>query len=138
MSDEVDEKTSKAIKDIWRNHQQDRYKYIGNYRYDTWIFTLAFFVVIAYLYSVASWYDFSMDYYSCDPSPESIVKGYYEPVCENPFYRVPSWKNEQYLYAGEYGTKLGGLFNSAPYVAVLIMALAFLVNHYLYKLSRSL
>jgi hypothetical protein len=109
-------------------------------------------VCFAYLFFVAWSYNFSLDYYKCDarydPSvrcPENLMDNEcakraveLSPYCKNPFYEESSWKNIEYLTAGEYGTKLGPLFNSVNFVIFSLFILAFIINHYVYNKGKKI
>jgi hypothetical protein len=66
-----------------------------------------------------------MNYYKCDTTPGE--------TCKNPFYHASTWENVEYLYSGEYGTKLGFLYNSVWYVVIILFILAFISNHLIYN-----
>jgi hypothetical protein len=101
----------------------------NGYKYDKWLFKPFFFLMFAWLFFVAYQYDFKLNYYSC-------VNSEYGATCLNPFYKEPTWENQQYLKPGEYGTKFGGLFYSAYYMPLVLFALFLLLNHFLYNKGK--
>jgi hypothetical protein len=102
-------------------NNQKRFKIIGGFKLDRYIFQGTFLLVIAWLFFVSWHYDFNMNYYSC-----YSVDPMYQ--CHNPFYRPATWQNQEYLAPGEYGTKVGPLFDSVYWVPTLFLALAFMLN----------
>ena len=114
--------------------QKDRFKYFFGYKVDRWIITTAMMLCFAFLFFIAWSYDFKMNYYFCPGDQEDLYNNFFDMEthgedCLNPFYKAPTWENEKYLPPGEYGTKMGPLFNSAWPVTFILFALAFLINH---------
>jgi len=124
MDDEI------KLPEIKFDIQKDRYKYFGEYKVDRWIITSCMLLVFGYLFFIAYHYDFKMNYYNCE-RPEMGKQ-----TCLNPFYKAATWENAEYLPPGEYGTKLGPLFNSAWYVTIGLFILGFGLNHYIYNRKR--
>jgi hypothetical protein len=96
--------------------------------------------MFAWLFFVAYHYEFKLNYYSCiNPGSEfenSLIPITQPENCKNPFYKAPTWENQEYLPPGEYGTKLGGVFYSAYYVPIVLFALFLLLNHLLYNKGK--
>lgn len=123
---------------------QDRYKRFRGSKYvlDRIIFQMAMVLIMGWLLFVAYWYHFDMDYYKCEHGPgmaEFYPDGskkdlFSSDVCKNPFYK-PSleWKTQQYLPPGEYGTRLGPMFDSAWIVAIVVLAGAVGLNHWIHN-----
>lgn len=116
------------------NIQKDRYKLFGTYVFDRWIFTTMMLLIFGFLFYVAWSYNFNLDYYNCiKPAQMDVLKG-----CKNPFYQAPTWKQSEYLYPGEYGTKPGFLFDSIWGVVIGSFILAFGLNHYVHNKGKKL
>ena len=116
----------------WTEMQKDRFKLFRNtnYKIDRWVFTFFMFLIFGWLFFVAYAHNFNLDYYECiDPNP------YYDSgiLCENPFYKQTSWKNQEFLPPGEYGTKPTTLFNSIFYVPFIFLFLAGVFNHLIHN-----
>lgn len=125
-SDDVDLKKSMSI--IWNHANKDRYTHIGRFKFDHWIFSITMFLIFGYLFFVAYSYNFQLDHYECGA-----------PVgkqCKNPFYEPTTWKNLRYLEPGVYGAQLGPFFYSAEYVPILLIGIAFLLNHLIYNKKK--
>lgn len=113
---------NKFLKDL----QKNRYNEIKGYKVDRWIFNFFMLVIFAYLFFIAYAHNFNLDYYYCStPNPGEL--------CENPFYKPVTWKNQQYLTPGEYGQKPTALFNSAGIVSIILLLSAFAFNHFTYN-----
>ena len=122
--------------------QKDRYKMFGEYKVDRWIINAAMLLVFGYLFFVAQHYNYNLDYYKCiapdhtaisylNESERVILTG--PTPCKNPFYKPITWKNYEYLPAGEYGLKPGLLYNSVWYVIIGLFSIAFIVNHFVHN-----
>lgn len=116
----------KELKQLLNLINKDRYKNISNWKFDRIIFNIAMLLIFGYLFFVAWHYNFDMDFFKC----ETIN---IEDSCINPFYKPITWKNVENLPTGEYGTKLGLLFESVFYVVIGLLILAFCLNHLLYN-----
>jgi len=126
LSDSIlPESPGALIKKIWK----DRIKHIGDYRIDKFITNIALFSILGFLWYIAAFYNYNMDFFSCGAAPGES--------CLNPFYKFVSWKNSQYLPAGNYGTDLSkGPFKLAGPVAVCVLLGAFLINHIIYNRGK--
>ena len=130
-----------GFKEAWNNAQKDRFKKWGAWVFDRWIFTTALVLVFGWLAFVAWSYDFELNYYKCENPGGSEVRYIGSDItdarlnfgCKNPFYKPTSWRNSEYLMPGEYGTKLGPLFQSVNYVPVVLLLLAFYINYKVYN-----
>jgi len=111
------------IKDLWQNINKDRWKIVGFYTFDRWIFQAMMLIVFSWLFFVAWQSNYELDYYEC---------GEYA-GCKNPFYKPATWKNEEILPQGVYGKKPGLLFKSAIVLPIVLFFLALLINHVLYN-----
>ena len=131
----------KAFKDAYASAQKDRYKIIGAWRFDRWIFTVAMLLIFGWLAFVAYSYDFSLNYYKCETPGGTVERFIGSDItntrldfgCKNPFYKPATWENQEYLMPGEYGTRLGPLFQSVYYVPVALLILAFYINYIIYN-----
>ena len=122
---------------------QNRFKQLrGNkYVFDRIIFQVAMFLIFGWLLFVANWYHYDLDYYECVHGPgmaEYFPDGSHKNVfssdmCKNPFYEPESWKNQEFLPPGKYGTQLGPMFESAWIVALLGLVGAFGLNHWIHN-----
>jgi len=112
---------------------KNRYKHIGKYKCDRIIFNVAMFTIFIFLFLVAWSYDFNLDYYNCIEGADKPMELGAGLECKNPFYEPTTWKNYEYLYEGEYGTKPGALFKSVYYVPLVLLIIALLINHFLYN-----
>lgn len=120
------------IKKLYRKAQQTRYKRLGRYKSDRWIWNGAFLLIMFWLWFIAHSYHYDLDSFICNPD-----QGYYEGFrgvpgqsCENPFYKPQdAWKCQPELPTGEYGQKLGPLFHTAWMVVLGILLLAGIINH---------
>lgn len=131
------------IKAHYKKVSQKRFKRFGERRYkvDRWLCQLGMFLIFAWLFFVAKSYDFDIDYYKCEHgagmaqfNPDGTQKEYYSSdLCENPFYRPSSWKNQPYLSPGEYGAKIGPLFQSTYYAPFLIGGICLGLNHLIHN-----
>ena len=110
---------------------KDRYKYFKGYKSDRLIFIVGMWVIFGFLLFVANSYNFDLNYYEC------VEPATGEEFCPNPFYKEATWQNAELLPVGEYGTKLGPLFKSMPYVVVGIFLLMFLLNHLIYNKGKN-
>lgn len=122
-----------------------RFKKIHGYKFDRWIFKTAMILIFVYLGFIIFLNGFDLDYFNCPMNSNSISassrlmlpKDYkfkeLNGQCRNPFYRETTWKNEEFLSPGEYGTKPGTLFELAKIVAFLIILLALLINHFIHN-----
>ena len=124
---------------------KERYKVFRGYRFDRLIFNVAMYLIFGYLFFVAYHYDFQMDYFNCPENPEEaefstnskFMLGDFVPevkngMCKNPFYKN-TWKNQEYVPPGEYGFKPGPLVNWAWGITLIIMGLAFAINHFVHN-----
>lgn len=139
------------IRKEWANFKkiisQNRYKELRStaYVFDRVIFNVAMVLILGWLVFVAYWYHFDLDYYKCEHGSgmAEVYMGagglgeqkniYSDDWCKNPFYRPESWKNQEYLPPGEYGTILGPMFHSAWLVAILGLAGAGGLNHLIHN-----
>ena len=113
---------------------QDRYnKFSTGYVVDKWIFRVGAFLIFGWLFFVAYYEDFDLDYFEC-VAPENMVGT----PCENPFYKPVTWKNVEVLEPGVYGKKPGLLFESVFYVPILVLVLAFACNHWIYNKGKKM
>ena len=134
----------KAFSDAYALAQKDRFKILGAWKFDRWIFTTALVLVFGWLAFVAYSYDFKLNYYECITPGGSEVRYIGSDIrttaenfgCENPFYKPATWENSEYLMPGEYGTKLGPLFQSVYYVPVVLLLLAFYINYIIYNKNK--
>lgn len=120
----------------YKKVSEKRFKrFSSGYRIDRWIFQVAMFTIFGYLFFVAHSYNYDLDYYKCgsQDTPEYIKQNLAQQDCKNPFYKEPTWKNQEYLPPGEYGTKLGPLFHSAYYSPFLLFGIALLLNHIIHN-----
>lgn len=140
----------REIKAIYKKSSQKRFKrYPNGYRADRWMFQAGMVLIFAWLFFVAYWYHFDINYYKCEhgagrseiyPFGENgiEIKTYEANMCRNPFYK-PSleWRTQEYLPPGEYGTKPGPMFNSIFYVPFLIFGVLAGLNHIIHNRRRS-
>lgn len=134
------------MKELYKKISQNRYKEIGGYKLDRWLFQLAMWLIFGWLFFVAYYHNFNLDYFNCPVDSDGSISGakimlkdftvaennVKEGLCRNPFYKA-SWKNQEYLPPGEYGTKPGKLFYSAQWVSIGLIVLALLLNHFIYN-----
>lgn len=120
-----------SLKKLMSYDSKQRFKVIGGYNLDKWIFQTCMLVCFTFLFFVAWHYDFKMNYYMCDQSiyPDSFGILDQEESCKNPFYEPATWENKEYLPPGEYGRKPGLLYKLLWPVTLGIFALGMLVNH---------
>lgn len=138
----------------------ERYKYFGKYKVDRWIVQTCMFLVFLFLLFVAWRSNFELDYFVCGESeiyPDQINNtlnitpsiSQYKMVnntfmfvdtpeqhyqeCKNPFYKPSSWKNQEYLPIGTYGTKPTVYFNLMWEVVFGVFTLGFVINHLIYN-----
>ena len=123
----------KGLREAYASAQNDRYKNIGSWRFDRWIFTTGMFLIFAWLFFVAWSYDWELDYFSCGEVSEYYDAGV---MCVNPFYEPVTWKNSPELIAGEYGVKPGLLFKSVYYVPFIVLGIAIFINYLCYNRRR--
>lgn len=116
---------NEGLQAFWKLAQKDRFKIMGKWKFDRWIFTVAMLAIFGWFYFVAQSYNYELDYFSCGEVSEYYDAGV---KCHNPFYEPTTWKNIEVLPDGEYGLKPGPLFNSVYYVPVVVLVLAFLLN----------
>jgi len=116
----------KVLKDGLKIYADD-YLFKPGYRFDRWIFQGAMLLIFCWLFFIAWSYGFNMDYYEC----QAPAVG--ETMCKNRFYEPASWKNEEYLPVGIYGTKMGALFYSAYYVPFILLAIGFILNQVIHN-----
>lgn len=154
LSEEEQEKESKetieAVKDYlgnrWKEAQKRRYNNFGNYRLDRYIFQAIMVLSFVFLFHLASINNFDLDYFYCPENSDGSIQGsnfmlknyQKEDVlygCKNPFY-TGSWKNQEYLPPGEYGTKPSGLFNLAGEIVFGLVILAILFNHLIHNRGK--
>ena len=126
-----EDETELSIEDIKKkippiDLQKNRYKYYGSYKIDRWLIQASMFLIFGWLFFIAYSYNFDMNYFECSNMDVTYS-------CKNPFYKPTTWINEPYLPIGEYGTKLGPLYNSAKPVTISILILAFFINHLIYN-----
>lgn len=126
VDDDNNQGIVELIKESYQNAQKERYKKYGIYVFDRWIFTSAMLLIFGWLFFVAYSYNFELDYFECIGKPSVDV-------CDNPFYKPATWKNEPTLQVGEYGTKPGFLFDSVKILTVLILLLALTANHLIHN-----
>lgn len=130
------------LEKIKQQINKDRWKQVGEYKFDKFIFRTALYLCLGYLFFTAYYYNFDLDYFSCpkDSSgeisgPKIMLKDFkvdnVNGSCKNPFYKAPTWKDEKYLPPGEYGFKPGLLFKLAPYISILLIVISFILNHIL-------
>lgn len=119
------------IKATFKRASQNRYKLVNKYRVDRWMFQAGMFLVFAWLFFVAHWYHYDMDFYQCgNPDVDDYMHNIQQEDCRNPFYKPgQAWKGQEYLPPGKYGTQLGPMFRSAFYSPFLIFGLVFGLNH---------
>lgn len=124
-------------------NKENRYKMFGNYKVDKLIIQVCMYLTFIFLFYVAYHYNFQLDYYSCKQPfansfemNETLFKNT-ATQCKNPFYTPPTWKNEEFLSPGEYGTKPGLLFNSIPYVIIGLFIVGFGLNHLIYNRGKN-
>ena len=123
----------------YKKASQKRYKRFGRYRVDRWMFQAGMLLIFAWLFFVAHWYHYDLDYYKCEGGGNPYGNSPFVSQgdqCRNPFYRPTTWKNLEYLPPGEYGTMLGPLFHSVYYAPFLIFGLAIGLNHILHNKRR--
>lgn len=129
------------LREAWKYAQKDRYKKIGPWTFDRWIFTLAMLAIFGWLAFVGYSFNWDLDYYYCETpggSAQYFVGGGAPVVrpdqfCTNPFFKPATWKNSEFLLPGEYGTKPGPLFNSIYYIPVVALLLAFFINYIIHN-----
>lgn len=146
---EDDEKISskdliREVKSVYAGLVKNRYKTRSTgYTFDRWMFQAVMLLCFFWLWFVAQSYNYDLDYYECN-NPLGTAEFYMGeveeviqaqgPGCKNPFYDSgSSWKSMEYLSPGTYGTKPGHLFWSIEYVPVLLLGLAFLLNHLIHN-----
>ena len=113
---------------IIESWNKDRFKMLGDYKIDRRITQAGTLTVFAFLFFVAWSYNFEWDiaYYACYT--------YTEPQgCHNPFYKAPTWKNQEWLPPGEYGTKIGRDVQDAGPISVGILIVFFIINHFVHN-----
>lgn len=103
--------------------KKSRFKLFKKYKFDRWIFKAAMFIIFGVLFLTAYFSHFDLDYFRCGD-----LEG-----CRNPFYNPVTWRNAEWLPAGEYGTPPTTLFNNIWYISFGILALAFIVNHFVHN-----
>lgn len=140
----------REIKRSFKKASQKRFKrYSNGYRADRWMFQAGMVLIFAWLFFVAYWYHFDINYYKCEHGAgrseyvmagdqQIEIKSFESDLCRNPFYK-PSleWRTHEYLPPGEYGTKPGPMFDSTFYVPILIIAILIGLNHVIYNRRRS-
>lgn len=135
--DTVDFKAIKGQTMAWyKKVSQKRFKHLPNgYKWDKWMGTALMLTIFAWLFFVAHSYNYSLDYYKCGTMDVPDYMHYTGgEECKNPFYKPEnSWKGQEYLPPGEYGTQLGPLFHSAYYSPFLIFGIAFFLNHLIHN-----
>lgn len=128
------------IKQRMQQSKKPRFNFVGNYKFDRYIFLTAMVLVFCFLFYIAYSNNFELDYFYCPLDSQGSITGNkfmlrnyevenVERGCKNPFFR-DTWKNKPYLEPGEYGNKPGPLFKSAGKVSVLLIVLAVLLNHF--------
>ena len=121
-----------------------RWKEFKGYRFDKLIFNVAFYVILAFLFWCCVSVNFDFYYFSCPEKAGSLqgqkfalngitLDDNLPGLCKNPFYKPFSWRNQEYLTPGEYGTRPGVLFTEAPMISFIILIIAFLINHLIYN-----
>lgn len=124
------------LKEMFRKIQSDRYKHKGTYIFDRWIFQIMMFMIFGFLFFVAQSHNYQMDYYQCMGGEAQPIELGNSGDCENPFYKEPTWKNQQYLPPGEYGTDTRGIINICWLVSMGLFILAFVINHLIYNKGK--
>lgn len=139
----------KEIISVYNTLSKNRYKKVGKYIFDRLIFNIMMFAIFGFLFFVAAYNNFELDYYVCPDGNAGALHGSrvmlenFEPSrdqdgkCKNPFYKE-SWKNQEYLLPGEYGTRPGKLFDSMEWVVILLFFSAFMINHYIHNRKYNL
>lgn len=129
----------------FENASQKRFKRLPNgYKVDRWVTTTAMLLLFLWFFIIANSYNYDLDYYKCINGPGmaefypdgSKKEMYSQDFCKNPFYKPTTWKNQEYLPPGEYGTKLGPMFHSVYYTPFIFFGLAFGLNHLLHNKRR--
>ena len=142
----------KQLIEIINKLNKNRYVYFNNYKFDRLIFNIFLCVSLLFLFYVANYYNYDMDYYKCDARYDPSIRCDENPLdeqcaqekvklssyCLNPFYKETSWKNEKYLFSGEYGKKPGKLFNSVSFIIIILLILSFVINHFVYNKGKTI
>lgn len=120
------------ITGFYKKVSQDRFKSFKGYTLDRWLFQFIMWGLFFFLGLFVYINDFELDYYMCDPGIDPFT-GLSSESCENPFYKPASWKNHEYLPAGEYGKKPTTLFNSLWIITIGAFILGAILNHLLHN-----
>lgn len=122
---------------------EGRFREIKGYKVDRYIVRACFFLFIASMFLVAYLHNFDLDYYKCeteervlddlDTSFISIESQNFHSGCENPFYKPPTWKNEEILQTGEYGLKPSKWVKWIYFSFFVIFLIGILVNHLIHN-----
>lgn len=134
------EDLSKAKNFIKEKFNEDRFKIIGKfYKIDRHLINLGMVVCFLFLLFTAHSNNWDLDYFHCPENSNGAIEGQkvmlknyqIEDVdygCKNPFYKE-TWKNEQYLPPGDYGTDPRPILSHAKLVIFLIMISVVVFNH---------
>lgn len=127
------------FKKYYKKISKDRYKKIGDYKLDRFIFKGSMYLIFAFLFFVAFAHNFSLDYFYCPEDSDGSIQGSRLMLsdhkveakpgfCKNPFYKN-TWKNQEYVTPGHYGTQPTTLFKSINFIVIGVLGLAILINH---------
>lgn len=129
-----------------KDFTSDRYKIFSNgYKVDRWIMSSCFGILLLFLYWIVAHNNYEMDYFKCgdnnsSASYDEITKTHnlvgISTSCKNPFYKQPSWKNQEYVPYGTYGKDPTPYIRYAWVFTIFIFVLGFMLNHGLYNLNR--
>lgn len=124
---------------------KDRYKELRGYKFDRIIFKSVLYVFLFFICGYLYINNFDLDYFNCPlyndgsikASSKFMVRNFErgnltDGYCKNPFYKE-SWKNTQFLPAGEYGKKPSLLLNYMPLVGIAVILYGFILNHFVHN-----
>ena len=113
----------------WKYIQKNRFKHLGPYKSDRWIWNGAMLLIFVWLWFIAYSSNYNLDYFKCGDGEVLFMSA--DQFCKNPFYKeTNSWKCSPTLPYGEYGTKPTKLFKNAGLVSFLILVFAGVLNHF--------
>ena len=119
------------MNETWKYLTKDRYAEFLGFKFDKWLFQVAFFVSIALIFYVAWSADFRMNSLTCVQEPGSAE------MCKNPFYEPSDWTNWKELPTGHYGYEPTPLFNNLLWIIAGILGIVMVFNKLFYFPHKS-
>ena len=141
---------------------EERFKKIGNYIFDKYIFQATLLIIILILILILFKNNFNLNYVYCNVTdsnmlkPNNLIKinvmynldsnitsmkiikdvNFKDGMCKNPAYKKITWENQEYLPPGRYGEEHLEYFNFFYISTSILLIFAIIINTILYNIGK--